>query len=49
VLTFTRWGWLVLTLSGIGVVLLIAAVSVGWWWMTRETVEYEALEGEEEE
>nr|XP_018259015.1 uncharacterized protein I303_08558 [Kwoniella dejecticola CBS 10117]OBR81173.1 hypothetical protein I303_08558 [Kwoniella dejecticola CBS 10117] len=50
---FSRWGWLVITLSGIGLVLLIAVVSVGWWWMTRgkeeDEAQYEPLEGEEEE
>ncbi|WWD06482.1 hypothetical protein V865_004572 [Kwoniella europaea PYCC6329] len=48
---FSRWGWLVITLSGIGLVILIAAVSMGWWLMTREKDEnqYEPLEGEEEE
>ncbi|OCF44928.1 hypothetical protein I317_01207 [Kwoniella heveanensis CBS 569] len=50
---FSRWGWLVLTLSGIGLIAIIAAVSFGWWWMTRGRKEeeegYEPLEGEEEE
>ncbi|WVQ93365.1 hypothetical protein IAU59_000433 [Kwoniella sp. CBS 9459] len=50
---FSRWGWLVLTLSGIGLMVIIAAVSFGWWWMTRGRKEeeegYEPLEGEEEE
>ncbi|WVF65719.1 hypothetical protein IAT40_000450 [Kwoniella sp. CBS 6097] len=50
---FSRWGWLVLTLSGIGLIVIIAAVSFGWWWMTRGRKEeeegYEPLEGEEEE
>jgi len=48
---FSRWGWLVLALVGIGLVLVVAAVSFGWWWMTRARKEegYEALEGEEEE
>nr|XP_019047790.1 hypothetical protein I302_04407 [Kwoniella bestiolae CBS 10118]OCF26720.1 hypothetical protein I302_04407 [Kwoniella bestiolae CBS 10118] len=48
---FSRWGWLVITLSGIGLVILIAAVSTGWWWMTRgkDENQYEPLEGEEEE
>ncbi|WVR09194.1 hypothetical protein IAU60_006256 [Kwoniella sp. DSM 27419] len=48
---FSRWGWLVLTLSGIGLIVVIAAVSFGWWYMTRgrEEPEYEPLEGEEEE
>jgi len=45
-----RWGWLVITLVGVGIVLLIAAASVGWWWMTKGKHEqYEPLEGEEEE
>ncbi|WWC91370.1 uncharacterized protein L201_006313 [Kwoniella dendrophila CBS 6074] len=49
---FSRWGWLVITLSGIGLVILIAGVSFGWWFMTRQKEEenqYEPLEGEEEE
>lgn len=46
---FSRWGWLVLTLAGIGVLLLITAGSVGWWWYTKGKHEYEPLEGEEEE
>ncbi len=48
---FSSWGWLVLALVGAGVVLVVAAVSFGWWWMTRERKEegYEPLEGEEEE
>ncbi|WWD21028.1 hypothetical protein CI109_105509 [Kwoniella shandongensis] len=52
---FSRWGWLVLTLSGIGVVLLIAIISVVWWYITREKKEeedgagYEPLEGEVDE
>ena len=47
---FSRWGWLVLALSGVGVVLLVAVISFGWWWMARRGKEgYEALEGEEEE
>jgi len=45
-----RWGWLVITLVGVGIVLLIAAASIGWWWMTKGKHEqYEPLEGEEEE
>jgi uncharacterized membrane protein len=44
-----RWGWLVLTLSGVGIVLLVAALSVGWWYMTRNKAGYEPLEGEEDE
>lgn len=45
-----RWGWLVLTLGGIGVVILIAVISVGWWWMTRDKrAEYETLEGEDDD
>jgi hypothetical protein len=43
----------VLTLSGIGLVVLIAVASVAWWWFTRDKREseegYEPLEGEEEE
>ncbi|EIW66906.1 hypothetical protein TREMEDRAFT_34308, partial [Tremella mesenterica DSM 1558] len=46
---FSRWGWLVVTLSGIGVLLIITATSVGWWWFTRGKHEYAPLEGEEEE
>ncbi|WWC73256.1 uncharacterized protein I206_107222 [Kwoniella pini CBS 10737] len=50
---FSRWGWLVITLSGIGLLLIITAISVGWWWMKRGKEEdenqYEPLEGEEEE
>ena len=49
---FSRWGWLVLALLGTSVVLLVAVVSFGWWWMTRGRKEeegYGALEGEEEE
>ncbi|KAK8843447.1 hypothetical protein IAR55_007104 [Kwoniella newhampshirensis] len=52
---FSRWGWLVLTLSGIGVILLITVISVVWWYMTREKKEeedgarYEPLEGEDDE
>ena len=47
---FSRWGWLVLALSGVGVVLLVAVISFGWWWMTKRGKEgYEPLEGEEEE
>lgn len=43
-----RWGWLVLTLGGIGAIVLIAVVSVGWWWVTRDKRgEYESLEGED--
>ena len=49
VVLMLRWGWLVLTLSGIGVLLLITAGSVGWWWYTKGKHEYEPLEGEEEE
>lgn len=39
-------------LVGVGAVLLIAGGIVGWWWITkrkREEMEYEPLEGEEEE
>ncbi|ORY29154.1 FAS1 domain-containing protein [Naematelia encephala] len=46
---FSRWGWLVFTLIGIGSALLIAAVGLGWWWMTKRKEGYEPLEGEEEE
>ncbi|WRT68887.1 uncharacterized protein IL334_005869 [Kwoniella shivajii] len=49
---FSRWGWLVITLSAIGIITLIAAITMGWWFMTRgknEEAEYEPLEGEEEE
>ena len=47
----SRWGRLVLALVGAGVVVIIGAISFGWWWMTRARKEegYEALEGEEEE
>ena len=47
----SRWGWLVLALVGAGVMLIIGAVSFGWWWMTRVPKEegYETLEGDEEE
>lgn len=48
-----RWGWLILTLSGIGIIVLIAVGSVGWWWFTRDKREveegYEPLEGEEDD
>ena len=45
-----RWGWLVIMLVGVGIVLLVAAGTFGWWWLTRNKVEeYEPLEGEEEE
>lgn len=49
-LTCYRWGWLVLTLVGVGIVVLIAVVSVGWWWFTRNKREqYEPLEGEDDD
>jgi hypothetical protein len=49
-LLMNRWGWLVFTLGGIGVVVLIAVVSVGWWWMTRNKRDkYEPLEGEDDD
>ena len=44
-----RWAWLIITLSGIGVIVLIAVVSVGWWWKTRDKRDkYEPLEGEDD-
>ena len=47
---FDRWGWLIITLVGIGIVLLIAGASFTWWWMTKRKEEgYEPLEGEEED
>ena len=46
----TRWAWLIFTLSGIGVIVLIAVVSVGWWWKTRDKRDkYEPLEGEDDD
>ena len=45
-----RWAWLIFTLSGIGVIVLIAVVSVGWWWKTRDKRDkYEPLEGEDDD
>lgn len=45
-----RWGLLIFTLGGIGIILLIAVVSVGWWWMTRDKRDkYEPLEGEDDD
>jgi len=45
-----RWGWLLIMLVGLGVILVVAAVGVGWWWMKQgKKEEYEPLEGEEEE
>lgn len=32
---FTRWGWLVITLSGIGIILLVAGMGIGWWWISK--------------
>jgi hypothetical protein len=45
-----RWAWLIFTLTGIGIVVLIAVVSVGWWWKTRDKRDkYEPLEGEDDD
>lgn len=46
-----RWGWLVITLSGIGAMLLFAGLFVGWWYFIRAKKEdqYEPLEGEEDD
>ncbi|WVQ81644.1 hypothetical protein IAT38_003768 [Cryptococcus sp. DSM 104549] len=46
---FSRWGWLTLTLSGIGVLLLATAGSIGWWFWTREKEGYEPVLVEEDE
>ena len=46
----TRWGWLLITLIGIAVVIMIIVASVGWWWFgKKKTEKYEPLEGEEDE
>ena len=47
----SRWGWLVITLSGVGAMLVIAALFVGWWVFIRAKTEdqYEPLEGEEDD
>lgn len=34
-------------LSGIGVLLLFTAMSLGWWWMTRDKKGYEPIEEED--
>lgn len=45
-----RWGWLVITLTGLGLVLIGMVIGIGWWWVSRGRKEgYEPLEGEEEE
>ncbi|WVQ75361.1 hypothetical protein IAR50_004980 [Cryptococcus sp. DSM 104548] len=50
---FSRWGFLTVTLSGIGLLLLVTAGSIGYWFWTREKEGYEPIlvedEGEHEE
>ncbi|ORX38916.1 hypothetical protein BD324DRAFT_617870 [Kockovaella imperatae] len=47
---FSRWGWLIVSLVVVGVVLLVAGATFVWWRISKNKEEkYEPLEGEEEE
>ncbi|ODO01697.1 hypothetical protein I350_06523 [Cryptococcus amylolentus CBS 6273] len=45
---FSRWGFLTVTLSGIGILLVATAGSIGYWFWTREKEGYEPILVEEE-
>lgn len=48
---FSRWGWLVIALVGVGLLVLGGLGTFGWWYWNKRRQEegYEPLEGEEEE